>query len=839
MCGSRAAAACAIAIRKTTARGTNLIFVQWRLAVRNVPVALLVLQGFVCQGLFGESVPPLICASGGAVATIDLRVVSSSPNNTEPLPLRTIVRLEEGDTIWYKPVLRPHEERKGDVTLVLVPANPKTAGRDKLLIFDPKPAEKPQEWRVPWRTSLAAFVYGPSGLNVKKVEAFLGKDDEVIGALADYADKTAKTEALIAALTANDNSPEAVNSALQGFSSQYMGSAQLKGTPMNQQTMIALQTLNPRVATYDPLSGQDSQSFGQTASLATTVAEMFFGSPIGLAAGGTAMLMNLGAMAFPKSEFRSTFSQAMPDDAMGLCGKTGAVALHTRVAYIWAARIPNAAAPKLEVGKSNSLPGTVKSPLPLAGPEGDWKNLDRARNWVLEPDRGKPIPVKVQVLANTKSIEVDLGKEVKPGRYSLSAKWDWDQFQVNGFFDVRPLADFKAARLTPAAQDRLVTNMGKLPLTLEGGDFEFVTKVEIKKLNDEFATASAVPFVLPQGLRDGVQDHMDIQVDTSGQPAGAYQLLVSQVDGKAHDVGVKLLPPLPAIENLPVLVNQDVPSVSFDLKGKRLDLIQSIEVSKGKATLGPASDDGTGRKVTFELKPGLKAGETLSISAVVADRNEPVTIADALRVVASRPAIGDVTISQFPSQAVQLANGELPGHLAVSVMMRVANLPADGGVRLECEQTTEGAIRLQPGQQSGAARLEQLTPDELFLTFDTGAWINGCAVQATITSGLGDSAPRRIARIVDVPAIDEFDLTSSDGGQTGALITGRNLETIARAGWTPDQCTPIAQLPQPLADGSAKQQLDIKLAAPPGPDAVLYVWLRGESKARVTTVHAN
>ena len=42
--------------------------------------------------------------------------------------------------VRYKPVLRPHEERKGDVTLVLVPADKKAAGRDKLLIFDPKPA---------------------------------------------------------------------------------------------------------------------------------------------------------------------------------------------------------------------------------------------------------------------------------------------------------------------------------------------------------------------------------------------------------------------------------------------------------------------------------------------------------------------------------------------------------------------------------------------------------------------------------------------------------------------------------------------------------------------------
>jgi len=773
------------------------------------------------------------------VATVDLRVVSSSPKNKNPLPLRTIARLDEGDVIRYKPVLRPHEQRKGDVTLVLIPADKKAAGKNKLLIFEPKAADKPQQWNVPWRTSLVAFVYGPTGMSVRKVEAFLDKDDELIGELADYADKTAKAEALIAALSENQ-SPEVVSSALQGFSSQYSMNVQLSKTaPMNQQSMVALQTLNPMMANYDPLAGQGGQPVGQTAQLATSVAEMFFGSPVGLAAGGTALLMNLGAMAFPKSEFRSTFSQAMPDDALGLCGKTGATPARTRINYIWAVRIPNALPPRLSVGKSNSLPAEVSSPLPLTGPPGGWKNLDRARNWTVQPDRGKAIPVSVQVLANQKSIEVSVGKDVKPGRYSLAADWDWDQFQVNGFFTVRELSDFKSAGLTPAAQDRLVAGTGKVALTLEGADFEFVGKVEIKKLHDEFASTSAVPFVLPAGLRAGVQDHMDIQVDTSGTEAGEYQLMIAQVDGKAHDIAVKILPPLPSIANLPVTVNQDVPSLTFDLKGQRLNLLQSIELSKGTASLGMASEDGTERPVTFKLPSGMAAGNSVSIRAIVADRNEPVTIANALSIVAPRPVIGKVTISPFPPPVVQLSPGELPGGLAVSVMMRVAHLPADGGLRLECEQTPDGAVTVHPGQRSGSTRLEQLTANELFLTFDTGAWVNGCAVQATITSSLGDSAPRQIARVVDVPAIDEFDLTSSDGGSTGAMIFGHNLETIARAGWTPDQGTPVAGLPQPVADDGVKQQLAIQLPAPPAPDSVLYVWLRGETKPRVTTVHAN
>ena len=434
-----------------------------------------------CHGLLAASVPPLICASGGAVATVDLRVASPSRRDPNPLPLRTINRIEEGDTIRYRPILRPHEQRKGDVTLVLVPANKKTADKS-LLIFDPRPANKPQQWTAPWRVSLVAFVYGPTGLNVRKVQAFLNRDDELVGQLADYAEKTAKTEALIAALSSPDNSPQAVNAALDGFSSRFGLNTQLaKGESTNQQAMVMFRTLNPTVAAYDPLAGQGSQPVGQTAGLATSVAEMFFGSPVGLAAGGTAMLLNLGAIAFPRSEFRSAFSQEMPNDGLGLCGKTGAGPVHTRVAYLWAVRVPNSAAPRLAVGKANSLPAAVKSPLPLTAPEADWKYLDRARNWELQPDSGKAIPVKVQVLANVKSIELDIAKTVKPGRYSLKANWDWDAFDVGGFFEVRPLADFASVKPTPATQDHLVTNNGKVLLTLQNGDFEFVTKVEASR----------------------------------------------------------------------------------------------------------------------------------------------------------------------------------------------------------------------------------------------------------------------------------------------------------------------------------------------------------------------
>jgi hypothetical protein len=723
------------------------------------------------------------------VGTVDLRVASPSARNPFPLPLRTINRIEEGDTIWYRPLLRPREERKGEVTLVLVPADKRKAGKD-LLIFDSRPAEMPQHWTAPWRVALVAFVYGPSGVNVKKVQAFLDRDDELVGQLADYAEKTAKTEALLTALASSDNSPQTVNAALSGFSSQYSLNAQIaRNEALNQQAMATFRTLNPSVATYDPLATQGAQSVDQSARLATLAAEMFFGRPVGLAAGGTAMLLNLSALAFPRSEFRSAFSQPMPDDGVGLCGKTGAGPVHTRVAYLWAVRVPDSGPPNLAVGKSNSLPEAVKSPVPLTASEADWKYLDRARNWELQPDNGKPIPVKVQVLANVKSVELELGKTVKPGRYSLKANWDWDGFEVHGLFDVRPLADFKAVQPTPATHDRLVAATGKVPLTLEGSDFEFVTKVEIKKLNDEFATAAAIPFLLPKGLRDGVQDHMDIQVSTGDLDPGNYKLMVSQVDGKAHDVPLKVLPALPVIENLPVRVNQDVSTVSYGLKGKRLGLLQRLEISRGTATLGPASADGTEREATVKLAPGTAQGATLAAQAFVTDRTEPMSIGSALEVVGPRPAITDLTLSQLPEQSVLLGNGELPGGLELTAMIRTAHYPAGGGVR--------------------------------FVGAD------------------GDSAPRRVARIVDVPTFEQFNLADDGSGDPIATLVGLHLETIGKAGWTADKETSVAQLPQPVSGDGRRQKLEFHIATPPAADAVLYITLRGDSKARPTTLHAN
>ena len=272
--------------------------------------AVLLLLG---QCLYAAPLPPLVCAAGGPIGSVDLRVAPGRAGN-EPLPMRNINRLEEGDVLLYRPILRSGEQRKGEVAMVLVPAR-KGPDDDKVVILDPKPANQPQSWTVPMRVSVVAYVYGPAGLNRKKVKDFLSRDEELIAQLADYAEKTAQTEALIAALSSPNSSTANVDAALQGFSSKYGLSTQLDRTaPTNQQALLLMRTLTPAMATYDPISPQPSQGVGQTAGLATAVAALFFGSPVGLAAGGTAMLLQLRSIAFPNAEFRSSFAQSMPED---------------------------------------------------------------------------------------------------------------------------------------------------------------------------------------------------------------------------------------------------------------------------------------------------------------------------------------------------------------------------------------------------------------------------------------------------------------------------------------------------------------------------------------------
>jgi len=288
--------------------------------------------------------PALTCPAGAPLGAVDLRV--KSPSNSETLPFQEINHLSEGDTVLYSPVLRGTEKRPGEVALVLIPAN-RAPDSVALVVTDPARADRSREWPIPRTMSLAAFVYGPQGLSKKRVSGFLSQDDQLVAQLADYAEKTSQTEALLQALTDNAASAASMNAALSGFASQYGLAVQIdRNAPPAVQAQTLFATMNPQLAAYNPLASSSAQRLGQTASVAAAAATLFFGSPIGLAAGGTAMVLDLRSIAFPGTQFRSSFAQ--PAQAgLHLCGQRGAVPPHTRVAYIWALRLPNTPSPAI------------------------------------------------------------------------------------------------------------------------------------------------------------------------------------------------------------------------------------------------------------------------------------------------------------------------------------------------------------------------------------------------------------------------------------------------------------------------------------------------------------
>src|SRR5205823_734710 len=128
-----------------------------------------------------EAPPPVTCPAGGPIGAVDLRV--RSPKGGDPLPFHTINHLSEGDAVLYSPILRGREKHPGEVSLVMVPVK-REPGKESLIVTDPKPAEKPQEWKIGETISLVAFVYGPEGLSKRKVKGFLSQDDLLIAQLA-------------------------------------------------------------------------------------------------------------------------------------------------------------------------------------------------------------------------------------------------------------------------------------------------------------------------------------------------------------------------------------------------------------------------------------------------------------------------------------------------------------------------------------------------------------------------------------------------------------------------------------------------------------------------------
>ena len=619
--------------------------------------------------------------------------------------------------------------------------------------------------------------------------------------------------------------------------------------PANQQAAVLLQAMMPSLQTFDPITSSPTGVVAQSAGLAGAVATMFFGSPVGLAAGGAALFLNMRTLVFPDTDFRSAFTQPFETNGLALCAKNEPEKPRTRVAYLWMMRVPNAEAPAVALAETAHVPIGGKSTLkvPFAKPE-ECKLLTRAHGWELVSAKNHAdVPVKVQVGTPDDSLDLDLTQtKLPPGEYHLAALWDWEPLQVKGDVDLRPLGDFSKAKVTQESADRLVEGTGPVKVQLTGTDFEFVEKVAMAKAGDKKATPKEITFTLPKGKAQGDQESMETEVDTSAWGAGSYRLILTQTNGSSHDVALVIHPPNPTLDGLPLRANLGESQQTVVLRGTRLERITRFTTPDAAWELAPVKPDAHDlkeRKATVKLQAAAHRGELVAASVSVQDIQTPLTFPGALEVAGPRPKIAGVSLSLAQQPDVHLSEGEIPAGAATSFSLLTHNLDAHPALSLTCanEGFVKAPLVLHPGDRTTSAQLDFAGEDGLFLSVDPGVvGQSGCQLAATITTeSAGSSDPTVLGRVIRLPRIEKFALTEEKLSSTlyAGSLTGIDLQIIEKTGWDAKTGFPVQGIPTPVPGNPQEQTLKVELPwPPPSPHAPIYVWLRGETTGRLTDV---
>ncbi|HXW14363.1 MAG TPA: hypothetical protein VEN79_07620, partial [Terriglobia bacterium] len=241
-----------------------------------------------------------------------------------PLPLQEINIIDAGEKVKYEPLHVPPAIRDRAKIALLVVAVPKAESGDEakgntgsaeevpetekrakeekkeakqdIHVLEALPAKDVQQWEVPARAAVVGLVFGPHGLDVKKVSSMVVKNPDLIPELTEYAEETAKVGALVEALSEYQQQPDPtrdVNAALAGFGNDYNVAIPKIDTtqPSSQQAAVLMQAMMPSLQNFDPITASPMGVVAQSAGLAGAVATMFFGSPVGLAAGGAALAL--------------------------------------------------------------------------------------------------------------------------------------------------------------------------------------------------------------------------------------------------------------------------------------------------------------------------------------------------------------------------------------------------------------------------------------------------------------------------------------------------------------------------------------------------------------------
>jgi len=858
---------------------------------------LLALIGLISPNADPVAPPP--CLGGVSVSTFRLTL---QPEGKGPaLPLSSVNLIRPGEKLKYEPIHIPIAIKdKAQIAILLVPASAlasnaensgsgfasagsanadlkagatphATKGKTKqkdLVVLEARPAKAPAQWVIPTRAAIVGVVFGPHGLDVKKVSSMVEKNEDLIPQLADYAQQTATVEALVQTLAQIEQSPTYgtdVNAALRGFSAAYgLGIPKLDtAAPTDQQAAQLLGAVLPSLSTYDPLTSERTAIVAQSTGLASSVAALFFGTPVGLAAGGAALFENLRIMVFPDTDFHAAFTQPLPSDGLALCSKDQKLKPRTRPAYLWMLRVPDVGAPAASLPQTPCLPLGWKSTVKIAcANPSQLKNLPRVREWELvSGGHSAEVPVTVKLGEPDDSLEVDLSKTKLPeGQYRLVAKWDWDPMQVQGDINLRSFADFSHAKLSPNSEDRLVEGTGLVRVQLTGADFEFVNKVALVPSNKaagsnpdsgplkDVATLKALglelPFTVPKASSGGEDTTLDVDIDTAKLPAGSYFLKLTQINGSNHDLEFMVHPPNPTLSNLPLRANLGEARQTFALEGTGLERVEGISSEGATWTLDPVAMDARNlreRKATLKLMPEAKKGESLDASLKVSDLHTPLKIFDVVQVVGPRPKITGVNESSSQTTDVALRQGEIAAGGPVSFSIQTENAGSNPEFELSCSNQGDAKkpLSLHPGERVGTAQLDFEGEGILFLSVDPGlVGRSGCQLQATVTADeTGASEAYSLGRVIRLPHIQEFVLSDQKKGSDLFLgsLTGQELQVIEKTGWDSQAGYPVQGIPVPALGDPQNQTLQIELPwPPPSPRAPLYVWLRGETTGRVT-----
>lgn len=787
------------------------------------------------------------CSAGQPVTRFNLLVEPSKGGDA--LPVGSVNLIEPGDKLKYEP-LEGMDKPKGSARVAILLASASGNDPGHIEVLEGKPANVNEEWAVPARASVLGLVYGPDGLSEQKINRFVRKDPDLVLKLTDYVEQTSKMEALVQTLSKYQQSAPGTSNlqaSLTEFSSEYgVSMPALSGETSEAQSEQLLQAVNPAF-TNDPL--QQSMT-SQSTSVAASVATYFMGPQFGIVAGGTALLGELHVLLFPRAEFRAAFAQPLASSGMDLCtGKPPASSkVHTRVAYLWAIPVPNLGPPPIRLSASIHIPLGWKSTVNVtADTVSQLKLVPRVREWQLvSATMDAAIPVKVSLGALTDSLALDLKHtKLPPGEYHLVAEWDWSFITV-GSVDLMSFGDYSQATLSVASRDRLLTSAGLVTLQLNGPDFEFLNGVTLLRPAKKNSLSMPIAFSLPDGEAAGQQESITADVDTTHLEAGPYLLRLSQLNGKTQDIPVTIHPADPVFDGLPVRVNLGQAEQTIDLHGTSLDHIHKIASDDVVWTLSTPisnSTDSADREATIHLNPKAKKGLLIDAKVFVDGLEQPLDIPGLLRVAGPRPTILSARKSFASTEGVELREKEIPASSEVSFAIQGEHFGSLARLHLECESpndTLEG-LNLTLGERNGANELDFAGDGTLFLSVNPGSiGQSGCVLMVTLTDAdTGTSDPYSLGRVIRLPRVNAFSLTDeklSDSVYTG-ILTGQDLQTIAKTGWDAKTPLPVEGIPTPIPGQPGEETLKIAMPwPPPSPHALLYIWINGETEARPTSI---